>query len=290
MLRRERLALTKALKEKPEREGTWPAFATQLRQIAVRRGLGDAVQSRRYFKTEAAARMADEMLLWTVTGNERKTAEWLTKIFFPELLRPKSKPRVAVNKSGKTDSPGEWDAATADDLANEGKMTVIELPHLVKIEQAKIGFRKATTGARLHRPSLRKVILPQRLFVRRLPRRPGGTILVDASGSMGDFNEVTKWMSRQPFGTIAYYAGDGYETGQLFVYARNGWRAEQIVEPNGGDNSVDGKAIDWLLSQDAPRIMVTDRGFCSAADSNLQVARLEVLEKQGFIKVMDYRE
>src|SRR4029077_3292808 len=122
---------------------------------------------------------------------------------------------------------------------------------------------------------------------RRSPRQIDGTILVDASGSMGDFDQIKRWCELAPFGTIAYYAGN-HRSGKLFVYARNGKRAREIEDPRLGGNTVDGPAMDWLMSQAKPRLMITDRGFCGADDSIAQVARLEHLERLGEITVKDY--
>ena len=53
-------------------------------------------------------------------------------------------------------------------------------------------------------------------------------------------------------------------------------------------NTVDGPAIDWLLSQQGPYVMITDRGFCGSDDSEAQVHRLARLERQGKVAVHDY--
>jgi hypothetical protein len=287
-LQRERAELTKALKGHPERRGKWPDFATRIRQVAIRRGLGDPFGPllRRYFPSDSERKFATQLVQWIEQGEERKAAQWLDRIYFPMVTIPEGFRFPWMPK--RTNA---WDPETANLAWNEHPpMEVIELSHTEKIPEAKIGYRRATTGARLHRPSLRKVILPQRLFVRRLPYDPGGTILIDASGSMGDFNEITRWCEKAPFGTIAYYAGtDDTEGGQLFVYARNGRRAQRIVHPADRGNSVDGPAMDWLLSEKPPRIMVTDREFCGASDSTTQIHRLSVLESMGLIEVRDYR-
>jgi hypothetical protein len=168
-------------------------------------------------------------------------------------------------------------------------MDVIELPHTESIAEAVVGFRIATSGARIHRPALRKPILPQRLFIRRSAVEPAGTILIDASGSMGSWDQVAEWIRKSPFATVAYYAGDGSSHGWLYVYARNGFRAAAIVPPDNSGNTVDGLAIDWLMKQEGPRIMVTDRGFCDAADSEAQKMRLARLERLGEITVANYK-
>jgi hypothetical protein len=75
----------------------------------------------------------------------------------------------------------------------------------------------------------------------------------------------------------------------LYVYARNGFRAAAIVPPDNSGNTVDGLAIDWLMRQEGPRIMDTDRGFCDAADSEAQKMRLARLERLGEITVANYK-
>jgi len=192
-----------------------------------------------------------------------------------------------VPGDGDGDIRGGVKTPARNGAAKQPPMEIIELPHTEPIPEAVVGYRRATSGARLHRSSLRKPVLPQRLFLRRTPREPAGTILVDASGSMGDWDQVRQWCEKAPFGTIAYYAGNG-RGGKLFVYARDGKRAPEIVNPHMGGNTVDGPAMTWLLTQAKPRIMITDRGFCDAADSTLQVLRLENLERAGEIIVKDY--
>ena len=204
----------------------------------------------------------------------------LQAAFFP----PPPSPSPMVNgdvPTGKKIRPS--------DSGGQPKMDIIELPHTEHIAEASVGTRLATSGSRLYRPALRRPILPQRMFVRRAAIEAGGTILVDASGSMGSWDQVKEWCEKAPFGTIAYYAG-WRARGGLYVYARNGKHAVDIVHPDGRDNMVDGPAIDWLLQQPGPRTMVTDRGFCGAWDSTAQIVRLATLEAAGEIKVVDYSE
>jgi hypothetical protein len=128
-------------------------------------------------------------------------------------------------------------------------------------------------------------VLPQRIFWRRSPDLPAGAILFDASGSMGVSQEVLlDCCCRAPTATIAYYAGDDHKFGTLWIFAENGMRARKVTEFPGG-NTVDGPALDWLMQQDGPKMFVTDRGFCGANDSTVQLARLEHLENLGEVKV-----
>ena len=274
----EKADMDKMLAEHPEAKGTWPEFATRLRQCAVNYGLCGATGPAA-FANDAQLNLAMDVLNHCRKRREGRAAELLQAAFFPPIevpVVPGKKPRLG--KSGR--KPGSGNA--------KATMEIIELPHSEHIAEATVGHRLATSGSRLYRPALRRPILPQRMFIRRAAVEPGGTILVDASGSMGDFGEITKWCEKAPFGTIAYYAGSSHE-GELYVYARNGKRAADIVYPKcGRNNVVDGPALDWLMQQPAPRTIVTDRQFCGAWDSDAQIVRLGNLERNGDVKVVNY--
>ena len=89
----------------------------------------------------------------------------------------------------------------------------------------------------------------------------GGTILIDASGSMM-FNgqDILEIMELLPAVTIAMYNGH-YDKGQLRVIARNGKRVseEYLNTHSGGGNVVDGPALEWLATMPARRIWVSDK-------------------------------
>jgi len=277
----------KHLIEDPEKRGTWPDFGTRFRQAAILIGMGEneyvAIGKADFVDTRQAT-FAGEMFGLIRANREGKAAHQLYTVFFPPPPPAPWEDGISTTReSGSKIIP-------ANAVRRSGpQMEIIELPLTEVIREAVVGYRRATSGSRLHRPSLRKPVLPQRLFVRRTPTRPDGTILVDASGSMGDWDHVRRWCEKAPFGTIAYYAGNG-KSGWLYVYARNGKRAAKIVKPKGGGNTVDGPAMDWLLTQPKPRRMITDRGFCDAADSEVQVVRLSILERAGEIEVIDYSE
>ena len=106
---------------------------------------------------------------------------------------------------------------------------------------------------------------------------------------MGGWDQVKEWCEKAPFGTIAYYAGDGRSRGMAVRLRsrRDAGAGNRGARLHSG-NTVDGPAMDWLMSQEAPRIMVTDRKFCDVADSQAQILRLENLEARGEITVQDY--
>jgi hypothetical protein len=223
-------------------------------------------------------------------GYERNAALDIQAAFFePDDMPPIDGDDEVTVRDGKvTERGGNVPTITTSGAAHTS-MTIIELPHTEAIKEATVGFRVATSGSRLYRPALRRPILPQRLFVRRSAIEPQGTILIDASGSMGDWDQVADWVRKAPFAQVAYYAGNGESEGWLYVYARGGFRASEIVRPPYGGNTVDGLALDWLMRQEPPRIMVTDRGFCDAADSEGQKMRLALLESRGEVTVANYK-
>lgn len=101
---------------------------------------------------------------------------------------------------------------------------------------------------------------PGRVFVRKLPTKGGGTVVIDSSGSMDLSDASLKRIADAiPMGTVAYYSGESSRLGHLVVYAEKGrqFNGEELPERH-GDNVVDYHAMQWLLKQDAPRHLVTD--------------------------------
>lgn len=283
-MREDRDQAQAALTEDPTSRGSWADFATRLRAaVALGALTGDyeTVIDRISF-APGQEKLAKVLFRALYANKESMAAKLVATAFFPDYnSAPKYGGGAGVNP-----------APSGDDLLpgfgfSQPEMEIIELPHSEHVEGASIGERRATMGSRMYRPALRRPLLPQRLFIRRTPQEPGGTILIDASGSMGDFSYIEKWAKRAPFGTIAYYAGDG-DNGWLWIYARDGRCAKELEEPPSRGNTVDGPAMTWLMNQPGPRIFVTDRGFCDAQDSDAQVARLAQLEGAGELKVVNY--
>ena len=129
------------------------------------------------------------------------------------------------------------------------------------------------------------------LFARRVRQKPGGTVLIDASGSMGASREnLRKLCELIPTATVAYYSGtDRNGKGILTIYAYKGKRyaGELPARTLQGGNSVDLPATKWLLQQGKPWSFVTDRGFCGGVLGSETVAHaiVEREEKRGELKV-----
>lgn len=95
----------------------------------------------------------------------------------------------------------------------------------------------------------------------------GGTVLIDASGSMSLTDEqILAIMTALPGALIATYCGNHHSLGtdepwgELRIVARDGKRADErdLTEHRFGENMVDGPALRWLAAQPGPRFWVSD--------------------------------
>ena len=100
-----------------------------------------------------------------------------------------------------------------------------------------------------------------RIFSRPKRRAPGGTVLVDFSGSMSlDADRLREIIEAAPLARVAVYSGSG-KSGRLVVVADRGRCADNRglrAAQAGGGNVVDGPALRWLAGQSEPRIWVSD--------------------------------
>jgi hypothetical protein len=124
----------------------------------------------------------------------------------------------------------------------------------------------------------------------------GGTILIDASGSMSfSADDLLEIMMLLPAATIAMYNGSGH-TGDLRIIARNGYRVEQqyLDDHTGMGNVVDGPALQWLATQKPRRIWVSDMKVFGAhgdtAGYNLMRDVQQTCLQNGIINLKDIEE
>ena len=124
----------------------------------------------------------------------------------------------------------------------------------------------------------------------------GGTILIDASGSMSfSGQDILEILQQLPAATIAMYNGSGHY-GDLRVIAKNGRRVdEQYMDRySGRGNVVDGPALDWLSSMPARRIWVSDMHVFGAhgdtAGFNLLADVNNLVKKYNIINLKDIEE
>lgn len=115
------------------------------------------------------------------------------------------------------------------------------------------------------------------LFSRRVRQKAGGTVLIDASGSMGaNRDNLSALCALIPTATVGYYSGyDNKGRGDLNVYAYQGKRfAGELPEKTmHGGNAVDLPAVRWLMKQQRPWTLVSDLEFCGGALGSEVIAR-----------------
>ena len=144
------------------------------------------------------------------------------------------------------------------------------------------------SGKRIKAKKLATIVGPgvHRIFTKTL-RRKGGTVLIDASGSMSfTIDELLALVTSAPLATIAFYNApdDHHKTGNLWIFAQKARRAadlslvkreakymrdsrgrlvkdKSVTDYYGTGNVVDMQALQWLLAQPGPRYFVTDQGF-----------------------------
>lgn len=124
-----------------------------------------------------------------------------------------------------------------------------------------------------------------RVFLRRRRQR-GGTVLIDASGSMcfGPA-ELTRITAAAPLATVAIYAGRG-ASGTLAIVAARGRMASrsEICALLGRGNVIDGPALRWLAQQAEPRIWISDGHVTGAHDrssTDLVVDAIRICQQAG---------
>jgi ribosomal protein S13 len=142
----------------------------------------------------------------------------------------------------------------------------------------------------LHRWALDKAI-----FRHTAPRRRGGTVLIDTSGSMSlDAAGVDQILMASPGAArIAIYSGTE-KIGELRIVAKDGRRADaRDLVPFGRGNIVDEPALEWLARQDGPRVWISDGGVTGIGDTSsaaLQKRCQEIVARAGIQRVKTVQE
>lgn len=168
----------------------------------------------------------------------------------------------------KSDPEGLLMPVTDGD-ALEGKMEIRDLRPKTAFtaKQREITRKYAPDGVHLNTARYVNAIVSgdaNGLFARRLRHKIGGTVVIDASGSMGATAEnLAQLAATVPTATIAYYSGNDAGQGTLTVYALKGKRYSGSL-PNDtlhGGNAVDLPAVRWLMANPKPWTLVSDLEF-----------------------------
>jgi hypothetical protein len=132
-----------------------------------------------------------------------------------------------------------------------------------KPKQAPVRIKRSQIhGTRLG--ALRRLFTDGRAF-HRIAKSPqiGGTVLIDASGSMDlSAEDINAILDKAPAATVAMYSGSA-DRGAVTVIAKAGRMATNRAiherrKQIGHGNIVDGPALRWLATQAEPRIWICD--------------------------------
>ncbi len=122
-------------------------------------------------------------------------------------------------------------------------------------------------------------------------KRKGGSVLIDASGSMSlTSRDIQEIVDAAPAVVVAAYSGNGGK-GVCRELVRNGHKIENclICPPNGGGNIIDGPALkDWLALKPEPRIWISDgyvTGISDNSYSNLLEESIDICNKHSILRV-----
>lgn len=146
----------------------------------------------------------------------------------------------------------------------------IEQPELVQNIMQKLEVKKnprssdmGDTVRSLHRYMMDGMVFKTKRKV------AGGTLLIDASGSMSlSPQQVWLILRAAPAATIAIYGAPEDNSGILRILARDGRMVHnKLVKSPGGGNIIDGPALVWLAANKPPRVWVSDGGVTGIGDS-----------------------
>ncbi len=166
--------------------------------------------------------------------------------------------------------PGRPKRRAKGGTAAWGELREIQQPPLTIRMTTRSPWRSRATdeGAILRSPH--RLPVDGRIF-RRRQRVPGGTVLVDGSGSMSlDRDAVIGIVAAAPAAMVARYDGDpGKGFGVIRILARGSHRVPDDVLASpccGIGNVIDGPALRWLAERPAPRVWVSDGNVTGVGD------------------------
>jgi hypothetical protein len=158
-----------------------------------------------------------------------------------------------------------------------GKMNIEKLPRPYRV-RGFLGRHNSATEEGTNPRFLHRLLVDGRVF-RRVRRDLGGTVLIDASGSMQlESKDLKEILESAPGCTVGVYSGNTMD-GVLRILAQDGRQVEErwIAAPAGGANVIDGPALEWLSKQPKPRIWVSDGQVTGKQDRSGALNVLECL-------------
>ena len=185
---------------------------------------------------------------------------------------------------------------TSSSVGEWGDMIIHEPPLTVNLQARLKNGRQYRPQDYGYNPKyINRYCIDKKIFKQR-QRVKGGTILIDASGSMSfSGRDILDIMMMLPAVNIAMYNGSGY-TGDLRIIAKNGLRVDDdyLYNHSGRGNVIDGPALRWLAEQPARRIWVSDMKVFGRNDSsigyNLLKDCIDTCRKAQIINLKDIEE
>jgi len=157
--------------------------------------------------------------------------------------------------------------------------------------------------------NMHRMPVDQKVFAR-VKREGTATVLIDCSGSMSITDEeVIELLKLVPSATIAAYTGfhnrnkwSRGKHGRISIIAANRKAVNQTelrrFREEGGENLIDGPALEWLAKQKSPRIWISDgrvtavsRDRCIGFPApNVLVRMARTIRRAGIIRIGTYKQ
>lgn len=212
-----------------------------------------------------------------------QAAKFRTKMQLAERFNNGKANPMDYSTSNKYD--GRW-----EDMRIETGPLEINLNGLIKKGREYRPMDFGTNPKYINRYCIDKKIFKQR------QRTYGGTILIDASGSMRfDGEDILEIMQELPAVTIAMYNQQYGNHGTLRIIGKDGKRVteEYLDMHSGGGNGVDGPALEWLAKMPPARIWISDMyvfGRYGGNEINLLQECIQICKRNGITRLADINE
>ena len=183
---------------------------------------------------------------------------------------------------------------SARNTSESGDMNIMRLPCTVVTDALKLGRQRRACDVGSVPRNIHRLMTDGRVFdIKR--RAAGGTVLIDASGSMHiDTEQITEMLETAPAAVVAMYSGSG-DKGMLTIIAERGKIATpEAIERQrvtvGAGNIIDEPALAWLAKQAEPRLWVCDGIVTGKQDRAADAAltnRIRTIAVRGRIRRAD---
>ena len=178
--------------------------------------------------------------------------------------------------------------------SESGEMTITRLPCTVATDALKLGRTRRACDVGSVPRNLHRLMTDGRVFdIKR--RAAGGTVLIDASGSMHiDTQQITEMLETAPAAVVAMYSGHGDKGTLTIIAERSKIATPEAIERQrvtaGAGNIIDEPALAWLAKQAEPRLWVCDGIVTGKQDRNADAAltnRIRTIAVRGRIRRAD---